>query len=180
MSSITDAYNAISRLYRVFIAEATNDDRIIDLDADFAVKVVHASFTWEVPAPANESSSKKKRRNKKKAAHNIYLAGPEKPLPNTNSTSAVFRLNDVNLLIPRGQLVAIVGHVGSGKSSLLQALIGEMRKTEGTVTLGGSVSYCPQTAWIQNATVRENICFGKPFDSGRYWKAIRDSCLEAE
>ncbi|PPQ65049.1 hypothetical protein CVT26_015745 [Gymnopilus dilepis] len=180
LSSITDAYNAISRLYCVFIAETTNDDRIINLDADFAVKVVHASFTWEVPAPANESSSKKKRRNKKKAAHNIYLAGPEKPPPNTNSTSAVFRLNDVNLLIPRGQLVAIVGHVGSGKSSLLQALIGEMRKTEGMVTLGGSVSYCPQTAWIQNATVRENICFGKPFDSGRYWKAIRDSCLEAD
>ena len=51
--------------------------------------------------------------------------------------------------IPRGMLVAIVGHVGSGKTSLLQGLIGEMRKTSGTITFGGSVGYCPQIAWIQ-------------------------------
>ena len=51
--------------------------------------------------------------------------------------------------IPRGMLVAIVGHVGSGKTSLLQGLIGEMRKTSGSITFGGSVGYCPQIAWIQ-------------------------------
>ena len=51
--------------------------------------------------------------------------------------------------IPRGVLVAIVGHVGSGKTSLLQGLIGEMRKTSGSITFGGSVGYCPQIAWIQ-------------------------------
>jgi ABC-type transporter Mla maintaining outer membrane lipid asymmetry ATPase subunit MlaF len=54
-----------------------------------------------------------------------------------------------NLSIPRGQLVAIVGPVGTGKTSLLQGIIGEMRRTSGTVKFGGSVSYCPQSAWIQ-------------------------------
>ena len=58
-------------------------------------------------------------------------------------------VHDVNMSIPRGQLVAIVGAVGSGKSSLLQGLIGEMRKTEGKVIFGGSVAYCSQSAWIQ-------------------------------
>lgn len=42
------------------------------------------------------------------------------------------------------------------------------------------MAYCPQTAWIQNATVRENICFGRPFEEERYWKAVRDACLETD
>lgn len=72
------------------------------------------------------------------------------------------------------------GPVGSGKSSLLQGMIGEMRRTAGTVRFKGTVAYCPQSAWIQNATVRDNITFGRPFDEERYWKAIHDACLEAD
>lgn len=53
------------------------------------------------------------------------------------------------MIIPKGRLVAIVGPVGSGKTSLLQGMVGEMPRTTGTVTFGGSVSYAAQTAWIQ-------------------------------
>ena len=63
---------------------------------------------------------------------------------------------------------------------MLQGLIGEMRRTAGAVKFHGSVAYCPQSAWIQNATVRENITFGRPFDEERYWKAVQDACLEAD
>ena len=59
-------------------------------------------------------------------------------------------------------------------------MIGEMRRTAGSVKFKGSVAYCPQSAWIQNATVRENITFGRPFDAARYRKAVRDACLEAD
>lgn len=55
-----------------------------------------------------------------------------------------------------------------------------MRCTGGTVKLGGSVGYCPQSAWIQNATIRENVLFGSEFDEERYWSAIHDSCLERD
>ena len=61
----------------------------------------------------------------------------------------IFKVQNVDLAIPRGKLVAIVGPVGSGKTSLLQGIIGEMRKTSGTITFGGSVGYCAQSAWIQ-------------------------------
>jgi ABC-type bacteriocin/lantibiotic exporter with double-glycine peptidase domain len=61
----------------------------------------------------------------------------------------MFELRNINLKIQRGQLVAIVGAVGSGKTSLLQGLIGDMRKMEGSVRFGGSVAYCSQSAWIQ-------------------------------
>uniref|UniRef100_A0A3Q0SKS5 ABC-type glutathione-S-conjugate transporter n=1 Tax=Amphilophus citrinellus TaxID=61819 RepID=A0A3Q0SKS5_AMPCI len=63
--------------------------------------------------------------------------------------------------VPRGSLVAVVGHVGSGKSSLLSAMLGETEKRSGQVTVKGSVAYVPQQAWIQNATVQDNIIFGR-------------------
>ncbi|KAG0329331.1 hypothetical protein BG000_000100 [Podila horticola] len=93
---------------------------------------------------------------------------------------ATFALKNINLSIPRGQLVAIVGAVGSGKSSLLNALVGEMRKTSGRMEYGGTIGYCPQSAWIQNATVKDNILFGLPLDEDRYHRVIRDCALERD
>ncbi|XP_076816557.1 multidrug resistance-associated protein 1-like isoform X1 [Clavelina lepadiformis] len=75
-------------------------------------------------------------------------------------------LNEISLAVKPGQLVAIVGHVGSGKSSLISALLGEMDKRNGYVGVKGSVAYVPQQAWIQNATLKENIIFGKSSVSG--------------
>ncbi|KAG0212661.1 hypothetical protein BGX28_005857 [Mortierella sp. GBA30] len=91
-----------------------------------------------------------------------------------------FGLKNIDLKIPHGQLVAIVGAVGSGKSSLLNALVGEMRKTSGTMEYGGTIGYCPQSAWIQNATVKDNILFGLPLDEVRYKNVIRDCALERD
>uniref|UniRef100_A0A3B3ZX39 ABC-type glutathione-S-conjugate transporter n=1 Tax=Periophthalmus magnuspinnatus TaxID=409849 RepID=A0A3B3ZX39_9GOBI len=67
----------------------------------------------------------------------------------------------INVRVPRGSLVAVVGNVGSGKSSLLSAMLGETEKRNGSVTVKGSVAYVPQQAWIQNATVQDNITFGR-------------------
>uniref|UniRef100_A0A3P8TUN4 ABC-type glutathione-S-conjugate transporter n=1 Tax=Amphiprion percula TaxID=161767 RepID=A0A3P8TUN4_AMPPE len=70
-------------------------------------------------------------------------------------------LKRINIRVPRGSLVAVVGHVGSGKSSLLSAMLGETEKRSGQVSVKGSVAYVPQQAWIQNATVQDNIIFGR-------------------
>ncbi|GJJ71378.1 ATP-binding cassette, subfamily C (CFTR/MRP), member 1 [Entomortierella parvispora] len=77
-------------------------------------------------------------------------------------------LFDINISIEKSSLTAVVGRVGQGKSSLLSALIGDMYKRQGSVKLFGSLAYVPQQAWIVNATVRDNILFGKPFDQRRY------------
>ncbi|KAM4624189.1 ATP-binding cassette sub-family C member 3 [Polymixia lowei] len=84
-------------------------------------------------------------------------------------------LHNINLMVPQGSLVAIVGHVGCGKSSLLSALLGEMEKLEGDVSIRGSVAYVPQQAWIQNATLRDNILFGKPYIEQRY-RCVLEAC----
>ena len=81
----------------------------------------------------------------------------------------------LNLSVKPGQLVAVVGQVGAGKSSLIQALLGEMEKHGGHVALQGSVAYVPQQAWIQNATLKENIIFAKNLDDVKYRKTI-DAC----
>ncbi|ORZ14972.1 P-loop containing nucleoside triphosphate hydrolase protein [Lobosporangium transversale] len=83
----------------------------------------------------------------------------------------------INASFARGSLTAVVGRVGQGKSSLLSAMIGDMYKREGHVRIYGSVAYVPQQAWIINATVRDNIVFGKPFDQERYGRVLFASGL---
>ncbi|EDO36474.1 predicted protein [Nematostella vectensis] len=89
-------------------------------------------------------------------------------------------LHNINLNIPDGSLVAVVGQVGCGKSTLLSALLGETEKVTGEVYVKGSVAYVPQQAWIQNATLRDNVIFGRNFDSRRYHKTIKVCALETD
>ncbi|XP_039980041.1 multidrug resistance-associated protein 1 isoform X3 [Xiphias gladius] len=86
-------------------------------------------------------------------------------------------LTRLNMCIPEGSLVAVVGHVGSGKSSLLSALLGEMDKLEGTVAVKGSVAYVPQQAWIQNSTLRHNIVFGQERREAWYHRVVEACAL---
>ncbi|GMR50273.1 hypothetical protein PMAYCL1PPCAC_20468 [Pristionchus mayeri] len=67
-----------------------------------------------------------------------------------------------------GSLTAIVGAVGSGKSSLLASLIGEMELQQGSVALTGRIAYVPQQAWLINGTVRENVLFGREYNENLY------------
>ncbi|XP_067091719.1 canalicular multispecific organic anion transporter 1 [Osmerus mordax] len=86
-------------------------------------------------------------------------------------------LKSVSLEIKPGRLVAVVGAVGSGKSSLMSALLGEMHSIKGFVNIQGSVAYVPQQAWIQNATVRDNILFGSPVEEKRFQRTVEACAL---
>ncbi|KUF97479.1 hypothetical protein AM588_10006799 [Phytophthora nicotianae] len=84
-------------------------------------------------------------------------------------------LTDVNLIVKKGDLVIVHGPVGSGKSSLCSALLGEMEKIDGKVSVNGKVAYYSQQPWIQNMTIRENILFGHAFDHNKYQNVL-DVC----
>ncbi|XP_022694083.1 multidrug resistance-associated protein 1-like isoform X2 [Varroa jacobsoni] len=84
-------------------------------------------------------------------------------------------LHDITLRVGRGKLVAIVGQVGCGKSSLLSAILGDMEKIGGEVEVHGKLAYVAQQTWIQNTTVRENVLFNRPFEAKRY-DAVIDAC----
>uniref|UniRef100_A0A804RK91 ABC transporter C family member 9 n=2 Tax=Zea mays TaxID=4577 RepID=A0A804RK91_MAIZE len=86
-------------------------------------------------------------------------------------------LTDVELKVKRGMKVAICGMVGSGKSSLLSCILGEMPKLDGTVRVSGRKAYVPQTAWILSGNIRENILFGNTHDEEKYKKIIQSCAL---
>ncbi|KAF9139209.1 hypothetical protein BGX30_008254 [Mortierella sp. GBA39] len=86
-------------------------------------------------------------------------------------------MHDINFQIRRGALAAVVSRVGEGKSPLVGALLSEMYKSSGQVRPFGSLAYVSQTSWILNATIRENILFGRFYDKGRYLKTIRSCAL---
>ncbi|GMT16667.1 hypothetical protein PFISCL1PPCAC_7964, partial [Pristionchus fissidentatus] len=91
--------------------------------------------------------------------------------------SAKPTLREIDTLVKRGSFISVVGTVGSGKSSVLSAMLGELTRLRGEIRVNGSVAYVPQQAWIQNLSVRDNITFGKPFDRRWYDKVIFSCAL---
>ena len=90
-------------------------------------------------------------------------------------------LRDVDVRVERGSLTAVVGMVGSGKSSLMSALLGDMVKESGSrVNTLGQIAYVPQQAWMRNAKLRENILFGRSKDSDMYEKVLQACALTAD
>ncbi|XP_038107556.1 multidrug resistance-associated protein 1-like [Culex quinquefasciatus] len=89
-------------------------------------------------------------------------------------------LKNINLTLAKGKLSAIVGSVGTGKSSLISALLGEMEKIKGTINTDGSIAFVPQQAWIQNATLKENILFGRAFNAQKYDQVLECCALKPD
>lgn len=120
-----------------------------------AVSVKNASFSWE------------------------STTAPATPTPTPKPTTT---LSDITVTIAKKKLVAIVGPVGSGKSSLLQSLLAEMYKHSGTVTIDQQqrMAYVSQQAWIQNLTLRDNILFGLPYDQRKYDQVISACALKPD
>jgi ABC-type multidrug transport system fused ATPase/permease subunit len=197
IGQVTDAWSSLQRIEEYLISEEQDDTAVFDKSASNAVQMENADFTWERTAtPGDNGKPVKKPKHAgaksaeqadKVAAKEQRANGDKKPegvstgdtTPDNASTlvevGEPFKLHNMNFTIGRDELVAVIGGVGSGKSSLLAALAGDMRSTRGSLTLGANRAFCPQYAWIQNATVQENILFGKEMDKAWYNKVV-DAC----
>lgn len=89
-------------------------------------------------------------------------------------------LTDINLNIDNGAFYGIIGRVGSGKTSLCRAILGEVRIIDGSLTTSGSVAYVAQKPWIFSDTIRQNILLGKTWDEKLYNKTIQACALEVD
>lgn len=158
--------------WRVFLAEdETEKYQVLQNTRLEGIGFDKATFTW----PAREES-------------------PISPLTDKSTTkvSDGFALKNINVEFRLEKLNVIIGATGSGKSSLLLALLGEMPLVNGSVRMPAAVAreclsidaatrlvdgvaFCAQEAWLTNDTVRNNILFGQPFDDKRY-KAVLDAC----
>ncbi|CAK1599826.1 unnamed protein product [Parnassius mnemosyne] len=101
---------------------------------------------------------------------NVSAGWPQNPIVDT--------LRNITLNVKPGEFVGVAGYVGSGKSSLLQLILGELEPSHGTICLGGArISYASQEPWLFDATVRQNILFGLPYDRVRYKKVVSACAL---
>ncbi|XAR56773.1 Xenobiotic-transporting ATPase [Bertholletia excelsa] len=89
-------------------------------------------------------------------------------------------LKDINISVPRGMRVAVCGTVGSGKSSLLSCILGEVPKISGTLKLSGAKAYVAQSPWIQSGKIEENILFGREMDREKYEKVLEACSLKKD
>ncbi|KAL6554115.1 hypothetical protein OROMI_019788 [Orobanche minor] len=99
---------------------------------------------------------------------------------NISSSTATTALKDINFKVSHGMKVGICGRVGSGKSSLLSCILGEMPRISGKVKLCGTKAYVSQSPWIQSGTVLDNILFGKDMDRKRYNQVLEACCLKKD
>lgn len=89
-------------------------------------------------------------------------------------------LTDITFEAAKGKVVGICGQVGSGKSSLLLAALGQLKMTSGQMARDGTCAFVSQQSWIINASFRENVVFGETFDSARYYRTLALCCLEED
>ncbi|CAH3158723.1 unnamed protein product [Pocillopora meandrina] len=89
-------------------------------------------------------------------------------------------LQDISFKVGMGDLCMVVGPVGSGKSSLLMMLLGELCITKGNLQIKGRIGYVPQQAWIFSGSVRQNIVFGQTFEADRYDNVIKACSLKQD
>ncbi|KAF9080449.1 Multidrug resistance-associated protein 1, partial [Mortierella sp. AD031] len=176
---------ATRRIQTYLLAEELSDDQIDrsdELPQDLAqpvIEIKNAVFAWDKEGPEVETEKQIKLREKKEAKKRKLEDREAKeaglPVPvRAESAEPNYEpnLKNISLSVDRGNLTAIVGRVGQGKTSLFNAMIGDMYKRQGTVKMYGRVAYAPQQTWIINATVKENIVFGLDFDQDKYDRIV--------
>ncbi|XP_033313580.1 multidrug resistance-associated protein 7 [Bombus bifarius] len=101
----------------------------------------------------------------------------------TFEDDAIFSLHDINITVPKGHLIGIIGEVGSGKSLLLDGILGEIIKVRGTIAVNdieNGFAYVKQNPWLQRGTIRDNILFGKSYDYNKYKNILKACALSAD
>ena len=98
----------------------------------------------------------------------------------TNDESTGFSLSNISFTCDSGHLVAVVGATGSGKSSLLMALMREMETIRGGIYVRGSLFYVAQEPWIFTSTLKQNILFGKDYDEQKFERVIKACSLDKD
>jgi ABC-type multidrug transport system fused ATPase/permease subunit len=153
----------------------TDDDNSTNHETDMETRRADGHHSPRSPrSPKTVAPNGRQQRGP--AASSANESGDTNDLPEAVAPTII--LDQTSFTIPRGTLAVVVGVTGSGKSSLLQgALLGEGLHLSGIAAVGGRISYASQSAWIQNATLRDNVLFGTPYDKERYDKVVFSCAL---
>ncbi|KAJ2699237.1 hypothetical protein FB645_005382, partial [Coemansia sp. IMI 203386] len=184
--ALTETRNTLVPLRR--ITDALLEEELDELppsqsNLDMAVRINNGSFSWKSTLMSSSSDANIISGSKQKSDVSLQMYRfPDEPSVDQarEDTLNSLSLASINLEIPHGCLVAVIGSVGSGKSTLINALIGEMKQISGTMELSGTIGYAPQVPWVMNSTIRENILFGLPFDRDKYINVLEACALDVD
>ncbi|XP_022081531.1 multidrug resistance-associated protein 7-like [Acanthaster planci] len=147
------------------------------MDPNSYLEIKHGSFQWDHPRKTeNTSGDEEAKKSGRPAGKDVDGMGQGE------EGTGVLKLSSLNLRVGRGQLVGVIGCVGSGKSSLLSAITAEMTHTGGSISVSDLMSgfgLVPQEAWAQHATLRDNVLFGTDYIAKRY-RAVIEACALLE
>lgn len=186
MKNVNDGLVSIKRLNDFFVSAVLDNIHTRQLADNPSIKIEHATFSWQDKA---ESAFLVVRRNNlENVSSPTSTTDLTEPLPIDSPTERLlpdyFMLREIHFQSKASnELIAVIGTVGSGKSSLLSAMLSEMVLYEGSMEVAGTIAYCSQTPWIQNLSLKQNIFFHIPVNQSTsemtqlYNQAIRAAAL---
>uniref|UniRef100_A0A8D0PEG3 ATP-binding cassette sub-family C member 12 n=1 Tax=Sus scrofa TaxID=9823 RepID=A0A8D0PEG3_PIG len=186
VKAAAEANVSLRRMKKILIAKSPPSYVTQPEDPDTVLLLANATLTWE--QEASRKSDLKKVQNPKKhflkkqrpEAYSMNpsaqgVTGPEEQCGSPKSV-----LHNISFVVRKGKVLGICGNVGSGKSSLIAALLGQMQLQQGIVAVNGTLAYVSQQAWIFHGNVRENILFGEKYDHQRYQHTVRVCALQED
>lgn len=200
--SIAEAKISLSRIQKLLELPEHKKRTGGLVNNNLALQIKNATFAWEVnnidfknkSGPPGSAKGKNKSDTKangevkgEKTQTNGHVTsgqanGIKNPVSDGKSepVKCIETLFNVNVSIARGKLIGVCGSIGSGKSSLISAICGDMKAQSGEVQVNGRLALVTQQAWIYNDTFRENIIVGQKFDEELYRKVLRVCALESD
>ncbi|KGO64470.1 ABC transporter, integral membrane type 1 [Penicillium expansum] len=172
LNQLIDAWVSLQRIESFFMAEDEQKTIEWDFNAANVIEITNGYFSWNYAADGDILSPKINEETSLLSVHE------ESNMPGSKISSLA--LSNVNLQVKPGELIAVAGPVGAGKSALLLALAGQMSQTRGHVVLGATRSFCSQVPWIESGTVQENILFGKPLLQPWYDEVVEACALKPD
>nr|XP_036852416.1 ATP-binding cassette sub-family C member 11 [Manis javanica] len=181
IKALTSSKTAAERLKKFFLQESP----VLYVQAlknpSKALVLKEATLSWRQTFPRIVNEALELKRNGHTSKR---MTRPQAPLgalrPEDKGNSLDPELQKINLVVSKGTILGVCGNTGSGKSSLLSAILGEMYLLEGSVGVHGSLAYVPQQAWIIAGSVRENILMGGQYDKARYLRVLHCCSLERD
>ena len=189
INSFNQTILSLERIEKFLFQDEINENNIIKNDENLikegiAIKIENGNYSWGVEYPEEKSKFARKatkdilKRDQTKEEIKINFNNEK----NNILLTPQIILKNINLSIKKSEFICIIGEVGSGKSSLLQAILNNLlpMSDDSKIYTNGTISYASQIPWIQNATVKNNILFNLPYDESRYKQIINITELQSD
>ncbi|XP_026312674.1 ATP-binding cassette sub-family C member 11 isoform X1 [Piliocolobus tephrosceles] len=178
VKGLTNSKSAVMRFKKFFLQESPVFYVQTLQDPSKALVLEEATLSWRQTCPGIVNGALELERN---GHASEGMTRPRDALePEEEGKSLGAELHKINLVVSKGMMLGVCGNTGSGKSSLLSAILGEMNLLEGSVGVQGSLAYVPQQAWIISGSIRENILMGDPYDKTRYLQVLHCCSLNRD